>query len=384
MEKSSIKVIKGSKDLKEIIDIFRYKRTMGLNDSDFSNPLLILGESGIGKSQIIEQFSKEKKMLFVKFDLSNVDSTTFNGLMITMKEDKSVIHYHTIPSFIKRLELAAKKGKEVLILLDEINRTSFETRNAVFKLVINNEWGIDSKKLDSKVYIIAAMNPNSEEYGDTEELDGAFNNRFVKILFQPTLEDWLIYAKEKEVHSLIIELLEENEEFFEFGTFGENKKGLDPRNWEDLSYALKAIEDNCFDEKLILDMFEMYIPFQFEKIKFFIKNRKNYLSVYSINKEITTSKNLKDYIKSELKPKYHKISMPRKIELLKTALNYIYIKIIDIKTLYYIILETPSEIRQTVFFKLTENLTPKNKKIISLLEDLDKKFNMELFKLLRV
>ena len=136
---NKIKEIKGGKNLKDIIEIFRIKRQLGLKHSGFSNPLLIIGESGIGKSQIVEQYAKEKNMLFVKFDLSNVDSTTFNGLMITMKKEDEVVHYHTIPKFIDQLNKEVSESKEALIFLDEVNRSSYETRNAVFKLVINND-----------------------------------------------------------------------------------------------------------------------------------------------------------------------------------------------------------------------------------------------------
>jgi len=371
---NNIKVIKGGKYLQQIIEIFRVKRKLGLKGSGFSNPLLIIGESGIGKTKIVEQYAKKKKMLFVKFDLSNVDSTTFNGLMITVKNDDEVIHYHTIPKFIEELNEFVKNGREALIFLDEVNRSSFETRNAVFKLVINNEWGVSSKKLSERIFVIAAMNPSNDDYGDTEELDGAFNKRFIKVEFVPTLEDWLVYAKMKKVHPLVLEILDHEPSLFAVKDIN-NIEGLDPRSWEDLSYALYAAEKTNY----IYDIVEMYSPSIYPKIEIFLKNRKDYISLTAINDIINESSESFRTIKSKVDPMLNKLSRARKIEFLERAVNGIIINLTSDKT-YAVLLDLMNdEVILTVFSDLLENMNSKNQKIIDKTESIMNDFQLNTF-----
>jgi len=378
----NIKDIEGSIKLKNIIEIFRVKRKLGLKFSGFSNPLLIIGESGIGKSQIVEQYAKEKKMFFVKFDLSNVDSTTFNGLMITIKKDNEIIHYHTIPKFIDALMKHTKEGLEALIFLDEINRSSYETRNAVFKLVINNEWGVDSKKLSENIFVIAAMNPSTDDYGDTEELDGAFSKRFIKINFIPLLEDWLDYAKKKNVHKIIIKLLENNPDLFAVKDIN-NNSGLDPRSWEDLSYAIQAAGKS----NLLMDIVEMYSPKIFPRIKYYLENEDNYISLNEINNIVLKikDKDLSD-IESVIINKYLELPKPKQKDILNQATKSIRKNLIHEKTYAFILKTTPDEILISVFGNFLENLeNSQNKLIIDKTEKIESKYKLDIFsKLLEI
>jgi hypothetical protein len=376
-----MKQILGSVNLEKYIKLFQVKRELGLSRSNFSNPLLIIGQSGIGKSQVVESFAKKEGLAFVKFDLSNVDSATFNGLMITVKDGNNSTHYHTVPSFITKLKTLAEKGKKSVIFLDEVNRSSFDTRNAVFKLVINNEWGVDSKKLSHNIFVIAAMNPNSDEYGDTEELDTAFNKRFVQIEYVPTLSDWMKYAKSKAIHPKVIEILNNNKSFFAYND-PENKKGLDPRTWEDLSYALKAC-DKIYPGNLevIYDILEMYAPSFHKKLRMFftVDNKINVLTVADIAMDV--SKNKKPVASNRIQDKYKKTSNPRKLELLKDAIDDMQDGRIKNITMATILKLSPEEILLSVYSPLLSNINEslRAKEIIESTRKIDEIYDLKLF-----
>jgi hypothetical protein len=376
----NIKQIFGSVELKKYLKIFMFKRKLGLKHSGFSNPLLIIGESGIGKSQIVESFAKDEKMLFVKFDLSNVDSVTFNGLMITIKNENQLTHHHTIPSFIHKLKEESINGKKALIFLDEINRSSFETRNAVFKLVINNEWGVDSQKLSPNIFVVGAMNPNTDEYEDTEEIDVAFKKRFIQIEYIPEVEDWLDYAKKSKIHPTIIKILQTNKMLFVYND-PENKKGLDPRTWEDLSYAIYAAEKLYPNSsETIYEILQMYAPYFYEKLGYFFdKNRKELLSISDIDKiaKTKTFEQTMELVSSE----YKKLSSPRKIELLKDATDGLLHDMISSRAVAVVLKLTQVEHLLSVYNPLLSNLqnSQKARDIVDKTENIDSLYKLNLF-----
>lgn len=377
---TKIKQLLGAQELEKYLKLFMIKRELGLKQSGFSNPLLILGESGIGKSQIVEAFAKKEKMFFVKFDLSNVDSTTFNGLMITTNNGDDITHYHTIPSFIKRLKTEAQKGSKALIFLDEINRSSYETRNAVFKLVINNEWGVDSTKLSENIFVVAAMNPNNSDYGDTEDLDTALKKRFISIEYVPDVKDWLRYAKKAKIHPNVTKILNFNRDLFVYND-PENKTGLDPRSWEDLSYALYAADELYpKDLKVTYNILEMYAPYFHKKLRFYFQDSNNQLSIEEIETTMRDKGRLSE-IPLHIKTLYKKTSAPRKIELLKDALEY-YMEDSLSEIGFTTILKLSSEEHLlSVYNPLLSNVSnsEKAKKAVELTRKIDEKYRLKLF-----
>lgn len=114
-----------------------------------------------------------------------------------------------------------------LLFLDERNRAIEGVKQAVFQLT------------DSKIFYGHVLHAESriviaENHGDaydTEDCDPAELSRSLVYLLEPTVDDWLNYARGK-IHLAFIEFITNNHELLEHtGMFESNKKYQDRRAW---------------------------------------------------------------------------------------------------------------------------------------------------------
>lgn len=103
-------------------------------------------------------------------------------------------------------------GTQGILFLDEINRTTQDTQQAVFQLMLERQ--MHSMKLPSGWIIIAAANPpySVGEQGrpqyDVEDFDDkALLSRFLHIGLIPDPAEWLDYARKKGIDQTIREII---------------------------------------------------------------------------------------------------------------------------------------------------------------------------------
>jgi MoxR-like ATPase len=166
---------------------------------------LVVGESGIGKTALAKQLSKENNYSLVVIDgnllkegeiggLPTVESykaIDSNGIEIEKKTTIYAVH-----NKLREIDIEVENGKEVLLFIDEINRCEHTVQQELMNLILNRE--INGYKLDDKVKILAAMNPSSKYGSDFDyqvvDMDAAQENRFVWLNMESDYNQWIKWA----------------------------------------------------------------------------------------------------------------------------------------------------------------------------------------------
>lgn len=189
--------------------------------------VLLRGDHGIGKSQVVRQVSSalDAGLTVVDRRLSQMSEGDMIGLPST---DGEVTRFNP-PEWYKRA-----CDEPVTLFLDELNRATAEVMQAAFQIVLDRE--LNGWKLHPKTAVFAAINSGSSY--TVNEVDPALLDRFWVIDLTPTAQDWLAWAKGK-IHSSVVDFIASNEKFLD------PPKNSDPgtvqvsrRSWERLSDAL--------------------------------------------------------------------------------------------------------------------------------------------------
>jgi len=200
--------------------------------------VLLRGDHGIGKSQVIRQLAsiiatKEKIDDFEVIDrrLSQMSEGDMIGLPSV---DGDVTKFNP-PVWYRRA-----CDKPCCLFLDELNRATHEIMQAAFQIVLDHE--LNGWKLHPQTRVYSAIN-SSGTY-TVNEMDPALLDRFWCIDLRPDKSDWLEWAREN-VPELIIDFIEHDttDQWLDI------PKNVEPgavttsrRSWELLGNALKRAE----------------------------------------------------------------------------------------------------------------------------------------------
>ena len=191
-------------------------------------PILLRGRHGVGKSCVVYQTAGDLGLPVVERRASQMTEGDLVGLPII---DGNCTKFNP-PDWFK---LAC--DEPVLLFLDEVDRATIEVRQGIFELT-------DSRKLNGHVLhegtlIFAAVNggEHGEQY-QVGEMDPAELDRWTVFDVEPTVEDWLTWAKEN-VTEVIWNFINQNRNHLEHTTeFEPNKVYPSRRSWDRLNECL--------------------------------------------------------------------------------------------------------------------------------------------------
>lgn len=152
----------------------------------FSSPVLLVGETGVGKSETVEQFARENGYEFFNIRLSELELSDLTGIP---RVDGEFVKFVPV-----EFSLIASKKKTVLFF-DELNRAQFEVRQVIFRVA--DSYQINGLRLHPETKIIAAINPDNGRY-IVETLEAAEQARWAIVEFHPSLPawfDWLLRSE---------------------------------------------------------------------------------------------------------------------------------------------------------------------------------------------
>ena len=227
--------------------------------------VMLKGNHGIGKSQIVKQAADDLGIPMIDFRLSQNDVGDIKGIPFQR-------HGRTIfapPEFMPITEKDAAELKELLglaedmslgrfgdkgvLFLDEINRASREVQQAAFELVLDRR--LNLRSLPDGWRVVTAINDNDDLY-TVGALDPAFVSRFMVIDFNPSREEWMTWARDNDVHDSVLtfitkhpELLDPNKDTIDENNKEGVRKLFDRRSWHRFSDTIKEFESN--DEKIL-------------------------------------------------------------------------------------------------------------------------------------
>lgn len=200
---------------------------------------LVIGESGIGKTALAHRVAKEYNYHLVIIDANLLKEGEIGGLPTVINGFTVYATHHKLAEISE----AVKKGEEVLLFIDELNRCDHAVQQELMNLILNRE--INGYKLDKGVNIIAAMNPSNRYEGFYEseyqvvDMDPAQEDRFVWLQMESDIKEWIKWGMNNgNIHPDIIEFISTFPEYLHTPNSRESLKAT-PRSWERISKAYK-------------------------------------------------------------------------------------------------------------------------------------------------
>ena len=143
---------------------------------------VLVGHAGVGKTEIIKQIGKETKRDVRILVLSQMEPGDLLGLPERDKDRTIWLKPDWFP-----------EKDNTILFLDEINRASDITRAAVMQLLLDRR--LNDHVLPEGVWLVAAMNPEADNYEVNQVIDQAFIDRFVWIKVTNNLDEFKVYAR---------------------------------------------------------------------------------------------------------------------------------------------------------------------------------------------
>lgn len=223
------------------------------------------GESGIGKTSIIEQYAQAREMDCIIMGVASLDHIEFYGrtistdIVVGFNDEKFTVFKKSIPSWVSRIIQNDQNGKKTLLFIDELNRAEPQNLQSLMNLILKREFGSDSIKLPESLFIVCAGNPIDDGNYLVESLDKAMLSRMAIVKVKTTLESWktkyaLVYDSKynrQKIHPLLINYLDDNRADFLLAPNEDDMSdpGMDPRRWDMISRLLYTYDEKDMDTK---------------------------------------------------------------------------------------------------------------------------------------
>ena len=161
--------------------------------------IMLVGNHGIGKSEILTEYYSNKGMRVISLFLGQMsDPGDLIGLPNkNEKAEKTVF----LPPYWFPID-----GKPIVLFLDELNRARPEVLQTIMDLALNRK--LAGKSLPEGSRIISAVN-EGEQYQLTD-LDPALVSRFNIVSFRPSVQEWLLWADKNDLDYRVKNFIREN------------------------------------------------------------------------------------------------------------------------------------------------------------------------------
>ena len=176
-------------------------------------PVLFRGRHGIGKSEVIYQIAEGLGLPVVERRASQMTEGDLIGLPST---DGSVTSFNP-PDWYKECCEEAR-----LLFLDEVDRATPEVRQGIFELTDSRKLNGHSLHPDTVVFAAVNGGEHGAQY-QVGEMDPAELDRWTVFDLEPSVEDWLNWAKDN-AEPILWDFINNNRQHLEHeGEFEPNK-----------------------------------------------------------------------------------------------------------------------------------------------------------------
>jgi MoxR-like ATPase len=216
----------------------------------------LIGEAGIGKTQLMSQIADDLDMDCVFFYLAHVEREDISGIPFPTEDGKSY-KFLCEESILKVVE----NKRDTLLCFDELNRGEKPVMSAMFTTIESRRFG--STILPPRVHLTACMNPSEGMYLVNEfEQDAAFRRRMCFVAVHATIDTWKAYAAGRgKFHRGVIEFISKNPKLL--NDVKSRDAGMiysNPASLEKLSNLVKAFERkaiNFVEDSDLIDIFRL-------------------------------------------------------------------------------------------------------------------------------
>jgi hypothetical protein len=169
--------------------------------------VLMRGPTGVGKSHLARQVSEDLELPFIDVRLSTMSEGDVGGYPDIAGMKETQVMTFCMPSWFVR---ACREP--VVLMLDELNRSLPGVQQSSFQLILDRELGNDKDgnpyRLHPETRIIAAINHGSEY--DVNEMDPALLRRFWVCDLDPTVTDWIDWAKPIGIDPIMVDFIRQH------------------------------------------------------------------------------------------------------------------------------------------------------------------------------
>lgn len=151
----------------------------------------LLGERGIGKTEVLKQIAAELGWGYQAVYPSSLEGPDFMGLVV--KDIEAGVTRYLAPEFLP-VESSVKRGlfpEKGLLVIEEFNRAEVQTIHTLYPLLLERR--INTHKIHDGWKIAVAMNPDTVDY-TTVSIDLAALDRILIIPVEPSLDDYIDYS----------------------------------------------------------------------------------------------------------------------------------------------------------------------------------------------
>ena len=194
------------------------------------------GPSSEGKSARVKQIDPDCVIIYLR----NATPESLNGKSVYNQTTGEMIDVK--PSWLKKLEEKCEKEPDKLhiVFFDEITNALPSIQGISFNIVLDREvngiW-----KLPENARIVAAGNDIEDSLAANQLAEPLFN-RFAHVYIKTTLEGWLKWASEKNIHPAICSYIAYKNGETLRSKYDGKKPNADPRKWEMASKMLYKTE----------------------------------------------------------------------------------------------------------------------------------------------
>lgn len=193
-------------------------------------PVLLVGRHGIGKSEYMAEYARERDLEAYVLDLSLLEATDLTGIPYVEGG---------VTRFAPPSTLPVPNGRASVLVLEELNRCDRSVRQPCLQLLTARR--LNQYQLPENCFLAASVNPPDLGY-DVDELDPALASRFVTLHVEPDREAWLVWARSVELFGPLIEFIDKHPQALD---------AVPPRTWTYAGRMLqRAFEQNWKPEEV--------------------------------------------------------------------------------------------------------------------------------------
>ena len=215
-------------------------------------PVLIRGRHGIGKSTVVYQLAKRLGLPVVERRASQMTEGDLLGLPKLKKN---------VTSWCPPEWLATACNEPVVLFLDEVDRATLEVRQGIFELCDSRKIAGNALHPDTLIFACVNGGEHGSQY-QVGEMDPAELDRYTVFDVEPTVEDWLNWAKGN-ISQEIWDFINHNHGHLEHkGDYEPNKVYPSRRSWERLSQTLSGMGDEIESSSVTYQISQAFIGFE--------------------------------------------------------------------------------------------------------------------------
>jgi len=208
-------------------------------------PIFLWGGPGIGKSDIIHQIGKDINAKVIDIRLSLWEPTDIKGIPYYNSKENNMTW--ASPSELPTSALA-KKHKNMILFLDEMNSAAPSVQAAAYQLILNRRVG--QYELPDNVLIVAAGNREADK-GVVYRMPAPLANRFIHLEMKPEFEDWFEWSVANNVNKDVVGYLTfSKKDLYDFDPKSPSRSFATPRSW---SFVSELLSDDL-DENTVTDL----------------------------------------------------------------------------------------------------------------------------------